>query len=195
VGTVKTLDEIMIEAESDKASKFSRTYAQPHNYCNHLERFFSPIRNDKIKLLEVGCGGGESMRGWLSYFPNAHIFGVDIVSNTNPWNTPGAKTHDRYTFACGDQSKPEFWKKFVEVYGGDFDIVIDDGSHVSEHIKTTWHALFPYLKSGGLYEIEDLNFDSASMAWMHRLVDMTHYGPPDIDSIYFGRELCVMRKR
>jgi SAM-dependent methyltransferase len=190
-----TLDEIMIVCESDKASKFSRTYAQPHNYCVHLERFFEPLRYREIKLLEVGVGGGESIRAWLEYFEQGHIYGVDIVSNTNEWNTAWAKPHKRYTFSCGDQSKPDFWKKFVEVNGGDWDIICDDGSHVESDIKTTWQSLWPYLKSGGIYEIEDLNYDSRTMSWMHRLVDMTHYGPPDIDSIYFARELCVMRKK
>jgi demethylmacrocin O-methyltransferase len=192
---MKSLDEIGIAHQTDKASQFSRTYAKPHNYLSHLEKFFEPWRYNPIKLLEVGCGGGESVRTWLEYFSVGKIYSVDLVSGTNEWNTPGAKTHERYTFACGDQSKPDFWKKFIEVNGGDWDIICDDGSHVESDIRTTWHSLWPHLKSGGIYEIEDLNYDSRTMAWMHRLVDMTHYGPPDIDSIYFARELCVMRKK
>lgn len=192
---LKTLDEIMVACESDKASRFSRTYARPHNYCVHLEKFFDSIRYNPIKFIEVGCGGGESVRGWLEYFSQGKIHSVDIVSGTNPYNTPGAPTHERYTFACGDQSKPEFWKKFIEVYGGNWDVICDDGSHNATDIRNTFSCLWPHLKSGGFYEIEDLNYDVSSLAWTQTLVHHMHSGILDIDSIYFARELAILRKR
>lgn len=188
-----TLDEIGIRHGTDKASQFTRTYAQPHNYLIHLERFFEPLRDKPIKLLEIGVGGGESIQTWLEYFPNAHIYGIDIVSGTNPYNTPGAKAHERYAFACGDQSKSEFWKKFIEVYGGEWDVVIDDGSHDSRDIQTTFYALWKNLKSGGIYEIEDLDAAPASATWLRSFCPTLGCG--DFDSIYFARELAVIRKR
>lgn len=36
-----------------------------------------------------------------------------------------------------------------------FDIILDDGSHISEHIITSFTTLFSELKPGGLYVIED----------------------------------------
>jgi len=39
---------------------------------------------------------------------------------------------------------------------GPFDVVIDDGSHVNEHVRTSFRTLFPYLRDGGVYAIEDL---------------------------------------
>jgi hypothetical protein len=39
---------------------------------------------------------------------------------------------------------------------GPFDIIIDDGSHISEHIITSYRTLFPHLTAHGLYVIEDL---------------------------------------
>jgi hypothetical protein len=39
---------------------------------------------------------------------------------------------------------------------GPFDIVIDDGSHVPKHVVTSFGALFPQVKDGGLYVIEDV---------------------------------------
>jgi len=38
---------------------------------------------------------------------------------------------------------------------GDLEIIIDDGSHLNEHVLFTFHQLFPKLKSGGIYVIED----------------------------------------
>jgi hypothetical protein len=33
---------------------------------------------------------------------------------------------------------------------GDLDIIIDDGSHINEHVINTFKYLFPKLKSGGM---------------------------------------------
>ena len=190
-----TLDEIAIRHQTDKASQFSRTYAKPHDYCRHLERFFEPIRHNPIKLVEIGIGSGESVRTWLEYFTVPRVFGVDIVANTNEWNTPGAKTHERYTFSHGDQSDTVFWKKFIEVHGGDWGIVIDDGSHAASDIKKTFTRLWPYISAGGIYVAEDLNYDVNSRVWTESLVRHIHDGTIDIDSIYFSKELAILRKK
>jgi hypothetical protein len=192
---MKSLDEIGIAHQTDKASQFSRTYAKPHDYLRHLERFFEPMRDKPIKLLEIGVGGGESIQTWLEYFQDAHVYGVDIVSNTNDYNNPGYKPSDRYTFSCGDQSKPEFWKKFIEVYGGDWDVVIDDGGHLAMPTITTFKSLWPHVKSGGVYEIEDLKQMPDLHEWIGLQTAAIHLWLNDIDSIYFARELCVMRKK
>jgi hypothetical protein len=41
------------------------------------------------------------------------------------------------------------------LYGFGFDIIIDDGSHVNEHVITTFEYLLPILNNEGLYVIED----------------------------------------
>ena len=38
---------------------------------------------------------------------------------------------------------------------GEPDIIIDDGSHLNEHVIKTFQILFPKLKNGGIYVIED----------------------------------------
>ncbi len=190
-----TLNSIGIRHQTDKASQFSRTYAQPHNYLVHLECFFEPLRYREIKLLEIGVGGGESIRTWLEYFPNARVFGVDIVFNTNSWNTHGTDIHDRYMFCHGNQSDPNWWKGFIKINGGDWDIVIDDGSHVSSDMKTTHFCLWPHLKPGGLYSIEDLNAAPEAKIWLEHLAGAIHGENSTLDSIYFAKELCVMRKK
>ncbi len=198
---MKTLDQIMIACESDKASVFTRTYAKPHNYCVHLERFFEPLRYNPIKLLEIGVGSGESIRAWLEYFSQAQVFGVDLVHDTNPWNSPKEKPHERYTFVHGDQSNAVFWKSFVKMHGGDWDIIIDDGSHDSNHIKTTFWSLWQHLKSGGIYEVEDLKSAPDADNFLRGFAGTIHQdvSPIDnvsfVDSIHFSKELCIIIKK
>ena len=39
---------------------------------------------------------------------------------------------------------------------GPFDVIIDDGSHVPSHQKLTFQTLWPHLRPGGLYAVEDI---------------------------------------
>lgn len=39
----------------------------------------------------------------------------------------------------------------------EFDFIVEDGSHVPYHQLTTLASVFPYLKSGGIYFLEDMS--------------------------------------
>ena len=56
----------------------------------------------------------------------------------------------------GDQSDVEFLEHFKKRTGGNYDIIIDDGSHVPSHQKITFEALWSSVVPGGYYVIEDL---------------------------------------
>jgi hypothetical protein len=192
-GMRESLDSIAIREQTDKASVFTRTFAKPHDYCRHLELFFEPIRDKEIKLLEIGCGGGESIRTWLEYFPAAHVFSVDNVHSTNPWNTVTPTAHPRYQFVIGDQSDLTFWQCFVADYGSDWDVLIDDGGHYSNQVITTLNCMWSSIRSGGLYILEDLGCSYApifqTQHWptpierLHAMIDALHTGNGDVDSI------------
>ena len=46
-----------------------------------------------------------------------------------------------------------------------FDLIIDDGSHASIHHIVTLDSLYPCLKNGGIYVIEDMG----APAWVDEL--------------------------
>ena len=56
----------------------------------------------------------------------------------------------------GDATDPDWLKLFCDKED-DFDIIIDDGSHVNEDIIKTFVLLFKKIKPGGLYIGEDLH--------------------------------------
>lgn len=205
---LKTLNEIAIEEQTDRATVFTRTWAKPHGYAPHYDRILSPLRHLPIKMLEIGAAGGEGIKMWLRYFdnPEARIYGVDIVQNTNPWNTPG--NHDRYTFNQGDQSSETFWACWIADHGSDWDFICDDGSHNNKDIIMTFNALWPVLSKGGFYAIEDLGVDYPAsessifftpgyphhMQWISRHIDILNVGDGSVDSIYLSKELCILKK-
>jgi hypothetical protein len=197
-----TLDEIAIKHGTDKATTHP---VKGHGYSPHYARFFEELRNSPIKFLEIGVGGGESIRTWLEYFTKAQVFGVDMVENTNPWNSPKEKPHERYTFFQGTQESETFWSCFCANYGTDWDIVIDDGGHCSDQIITTHKCLWPHLKSGGLFCIEDLctaygGPPFVPAGWQNHLdyikdmLDHINQRENQIESIHFSCELAIIKK-
>ena len=111
------------------------------------ESYFDRLREKEINILEIGVDKGDSLRLWRDYFTKAKICGLDIVKKDFSINN--------VEIFCGDQSDHNFLSKIVEKYGK-FDIIIDDGSHVSKHIISSFNYLFDYLSENGLYIIEDL---------------------------------------
>jgi demethylmacrocin O-methyltransferase len=190
---MKTLDEIAIACGTDKATlKADFPDGLGHGYAPIYDRLFTPLRDRTVQLLEIGVGGGESIRAWLEYFPNASVFGVDKVRDTNLWNVPGAG--ERYTFANGDQSCATFWACFISDYGRPWDIIIDDGSHISEDIIKSFECLWPHVASGGLYCIEDLKVAPDALAYLKGIVGDIQAATGGAESIQFSRELCILRK-
>ena len=111
------------------------------------EKYFAPLKNSKINILEIGIENGDSLRIWREYFPNANIIGIDIEHKDFKI--------DNVDIYQGDQSKHIFLSSLASNYKK-FDIIIDDGSHQANHIITSFNFLFPYLNDNGIYIIEDL---------------------------------------
>jgi hypothetical protein len=137
------------------AARFGSDKWGTHSYTQHYQHHFEPYRDRPLTLLELGIGGyadpaqgGASLRMWKSYFRRAMVYGVDIVDK-------GGLEQQRIVPFQGDQSSPESLLEIV-AQTGPLDIVIDDGSHRSEHVLTSFRTLFPKVRPGGLYVIEDL---------------------------------------
>ncbi|MGH3710506.1 MAG: class I SAM-dependent methyltransferase [Pseudonocardiaceae bacterium] len=133
----------------------SDKWANFHWYTQHYDRHFSRLRTKPVRLLEIGIGGyqyedmgGASLRMWQRYFSRGLVYGLDIFPKSGV-RGPRMRT------VQGDQSDPEFLDELGR-RRGPFDIVIDDGSHLNDHVKTAFGSLFPHVRPGGLYVIEDL---------------------------------------
>ncbi|MGB0505427.1 MAG: hypothetical protein ACPGGK_04455 [Pikeienuella sp.] len=136
-----------------------------HRYTELYNMLFLPYRGRKVTLLEMGLqaddaklgfdkeqetGAPPSIAMWLEYFPKANIIGLDI-SDFSKYQA------DRFTFVRCDMSE----RANIEAAGEQIpvpDIILDDASHASKHQQDAFLALFPKLKSGGLYIIENLRW-------------------------------------
>lgn len=125
-----------------------------HWYAQHYERHLAGWRLRSLKMLEIGIGGyddpkkgGASLRMWKRYFHRGQINGLDLHDKS------GLK-EPRINIFQGSQADREVLKNVVEC-AGPFDLIIDDGSHQNDHVKESFQALFPGLKPGGVYVVED----------------------------------------
>ena len=111
------------------------------------EKYFSEYKDKEINIMEIGVDKGKSLKLWRNYFTKAKICGIDIAKMD--FNIEGV---DLITV---DQTDIKSLKNVCEKYKS-FNIIIDDGSHVSKHIITSFYFLFDYLTPDGLYAVEDL---------------------------------------
>lgn len=159
-----------------------------HRYAQHYQRHLEHLRDQPINLLEIGVGGytdpdrgGESLRTWKAFFPHAQIFGLDLHDKSG-------LEEDRIRIFRADQSRADTLRLVAEQIGR-VDVVVDDGSHLSPHVRTSFDTLFPMLAKDGVYAIEDLQTSywpewqgsedlqhrSTSMALVKDLVDGLNY--------------------
>lgn len=156
-------NELLREFSSTKSDKG----LPGHNYARVYNALLHDKRDQVESLCEIGLlitkthGGkrnGErgtkthtdipSLSVWRSYFPNVKVVGFDIKNFDKP-------TDGRTTVIQGDQKSRDDLKKIIAEVD-QFDIIIDDGLHASEHQQVTFSFLFKHLKPGGIFFIEDL---------------------------------------
>ena len=123
-----------------------------HTYIPVYQKLFEPYQNKNIKILEVGISTGSSLILWSKYFSNAEIHGADI--QFEELKRDQLNLHTKLKLHLGDSTK----KTFTETLDN-YDIIIDDGSHVPEDQISTYKNLIGKLNDGGIYIIEDIDGD------------------------------------
>lgn len=120
-----------------------------HGFISFYEPYFNDLKFVK-NVLEIGVYNGCSLK-YLSYkFPNAKIYGIDIIDKTQ-YNTEQIKT-----FIANQEDRDQLID-LINKTNVEFDIIIDDGGHTMKQQQISFGVLFKYLKQGGLYILEDLH--------------------------------------
>lgn len=147
---MNSLDELMKKYGSDKASG-----ELLHGYADIYENYFSPLRNEELILLELGVGnegedgGGASLKAWRDFFPKGMIYGIDIYDKSF------LNQEKRIEVFNISQDNEKMLKSLIR-YTGKPSIIIDDASHINTLTIKSFEILFPLLRNGGYYIIEDL---------------------------------------
>jgi SAM-dependent methyltransferase len=137
------------------ASLFEAHQGRPCHKWRHYfaayDREFAPYRAAPVKMLEIGVARGGSIALWRQFLgPEAQIVGVDINPRCKGFEAPGIAVE------IGSQADTAFLAELVSKHGP-FDIILDDGSHRMADQITSLEALWPALRPGGTYAVEDIH--------------------------------------
>jgi hypothetical protein len=119
-----------------------------HGYDRFYPLFLDKIRDISGAILEIGIEKHHSLKMWLTYFPYAFIYGLDIGVEFE---------EERVRVFKADQSSNTDLATVLNMINRPVHFIIDDGSHIPEHQIATFNFFFRYLlEPGGVYIVEDI---------------------------------------
>lgn len=160
------LCEIFFKHRSDKCPQIFHSYSP--KYYEYLKDKQETIKT----VLEIGVGTNEimnpicgenyeigaSLKSWAEFFYNAKIFAVDIDKEVL-FQTDRIKCFytDQSNEISLNESVLEIKKSENNLYLT-FDLIIDDGSHLIDHMILSYETLSKYVSNNGFYIIEDIKY-------------------------------------
>lgn len=127
------------------------------NYFPVYQRHLSCYVGRPLLLLEIGVFQGGTIPAWRKFLGEGlNYVGIDI----NPECCVSEDTAANINIRIGSQSDPKFLQALTDEFG-QFDVIIDDGSHRPADQITSFNYLFDEgLKPGGTYIVEDTHAES-----------------------------------
>jgi len=124
-----------------------------HTFTELYGRLLS--RENTKKFLEVGILLGSSLKMWREYFPlNTIIHAIDIDLTHDP-------KLENVKCVYGNQDSQESLQEIMKYLNMNdntlYDYILDDGGHKCSQQRNTLKVMWPYLKSGGIYILEDIH--------------------------------------
>jgi hypothetical protein len=136
------LNELAKRYGTDKSSEI-------HNYCVKYEKYLPFERYNKLNIMEIGVLDGNSLKTWKDFYYRSQILGIDINPDCAQYQ------EDRISIEIGSQADDKFLSNIKSHYGP-FDMILDDGSHMNEHVIYSFEHLWDSIKPGGVYVVEDV---------------------------------------
>jgi len=96
-------------------------------------------------MLEIGVYQGASTKTFATVYPELKIVALDLVKRDIDFGDSEADQGDQARLRSLCQS----------CFPDGIDLVIEDGAHISQLSRLSFEAMWPFLREGGLYIIED----------------------------------------
>jgi cephalosporin hydroxylase len=126
-----------------------------HSYLPLYEKLLRSRKDTAKNVLEIGIYHGGSIKLWHDYFPNATVFGLDCMHINNVWDE--VKNNDRIQlYTSVDAYNPTFIQNEFLLPSRKFDMVLDDGPHSIESMKTFVNTYSRLLTNDGILILEDV---------------------------------------
>ena len=126
-----------------------------HSYLSLYPKLLEQKKDTAKNILEIGIQNGGSIKLWHDYFTNATIYGLDIMNENKLWDK--IKNKDRIILYCSynaydtEKFKTTFLDKDIK-----FDLILDDGPHTLDSMKTFIKLYSQIMTDDGILIIEDV---------------------------------------
>ncbi len=147
---------------SDKGENFINQYAQPskqenkkiiaHGYAKIYEKYLKDNKDKISSIIELGSFYGNASAAFFFYFKNARIYSADINPDMYLYRSKRLKN-----FFTDTSSRTSIEKNILS-RNIEFDLIIEDASHMLKDQIISLFILFKNLKRGGLFIIEEIDF-------------------------------------
>ena len=158
----KDLNFLFEHFNSDKGEFYMNQYTQPykrknnkitaHGYAKIYEDLFEPLKDKSLTILEIGSFYGNASAALFFYFRNSFIHSADI--NPDMYKYKGSRLNNFFV----DSSSRQSINKNILNQDLEFNIVIEDASHMLKDQIISLFMLFPKIKKGGIFIIEEIDF-------------------------------------
>ena len=145
-----TLDDLFLYYKTDKSKK-------THGFSKFYEKHLKKFKTKKLNFLEIGSATGGSAAAFIHYFNKSNVFCLDVDLTSVKYKS------NKISFFGLDSSNSGMLAKFLKTIKEkfsveNFDIIIDDGSHILSDQLFSLNYFYKYLKKDGYYVIEDYKF-------------------------------------
>ena len=147
---------------SDKGEIFKNQYAKPskqedkkiiaHGYAKIYEKYLKEHKDKNLNIIELGSFYGNASAAFYFYFKNSQIYSADI--NPDMYLYRSKRLHNFFT----DTSLRSSIEKNILKKNIQFDLIIEDASHMLKDQIISLFVLFKNLRSGGFFIVEEIDF-------------------------------------
>jgi uncharacterized coiled-coil protein SlyX len=172
---MNTFSSLSLSRKGKSSDKWS-------SYLDFYDIVLDSLKVDVRSILEIGVQSGGSLETWATAFPKAtSIVGADI----DPACEKLTFEDHRIQVVIGDATSSNVAQTITSL-APSFEIVVDDGSHVSRDTIKSFGHYFPHVAPGGAYVIEDLHCSywpdwgggllepESAIAFFKRLIDVVN---------------------
>lgn len=163
------------------------------------------------KVLEFGVYQGGSVVFLDKLFHPKKLSAIELTQQAIPALDRYAQNSDgrvRIYYGTSQDDSEKIKTIIQQDFGGQVDFVVDDASHWYEYSKSTFRTVFPHVKPGGYYFIEDWSwsfqpdFQSPSNGWFNQnslanlAIDLMEdmINSDVIDNIEISRQIIKVRR-
>ena len=158
----KDLNYLCEYFNSDKGEKFKNQYAKPskqddkkiiaHGYAKIYEKYLKEHKEKNLNIIELGSFYGNASAAFYFYFKNSQIYSADI--NPDMYLYRSKRLINFFTDTSSRSSiEKNILKKDIQ-----FDLIIEDASHMLKDQIISLFVLFKNLRSGGFFIVEEIDF-------------------------------------